>query len=165
MKNVALTLRESGETAHLEIRGAAVGEGYFPTPDPDTLAEGRFVPADLVRRTSDGFFLAGRVSDVINIAGRKLHPAEIEALLAKFPGVKQAVVFGIPSARRGEEPVACVAAEAHVTRDALLTFCRENLSAWQMPRDLWMVDAIPVNERGKINRRELAARFAAEKKG
>ena len=111
-----------------------------------------------MRKTGRGFFLAGRVSDVINIAGRKLNPAEVEAQLLKIPGVREAVVFGVPSPLRGEEPVACVLASG-VTREELLALCREKLSAWQAPKDVWLVDAIPVNERGKISRRELSARF------
>jgi acyl-CoA synthetase (AMP-forming)/AMP-acid ligase II len=163
MKNVTTSLCEKTEPSRIEIRSAAVGDDYFPTPDPDALGGGRFLPGDLLRKTARGFFLAGRVSDFINIAGRKLNPAEIEERILKFPGVKQAVVFGVPSPLRGEEPVACVAA-CGVSREAVLAFCRENLSAWQVPKDIWLVDAIPVNERGKISRRELAARFAGMQK-
>ena len=106
--------------------------------------------------------LAGRASDVINIAGRKLNPVEIEARIAEFPGVRQVVVFGVRSELRGEEAIACVAGEG-IEREPLLRLCRERFSAWQAPRDVWIVAEIPVNERGKISRRELAARYEAEK--
>lgn len=158
MRRVTIVPRDPSQPQQVEIRGAAVGDGYFPDPDSDSLGGGRFIPGDLVRKTGRGFFLAGRVSDVINIAGRKLNPAEVEAQLLKIPGVREAVVFGVPSPLRGEEPVACVLASG-VTREELLALCREKLSAWQAPKDVWLVDAIPVNERGKISRRELSARF------
>jgi len=150
------------EAGPIEVRSAAVGDGYFPTEDRETLGEGRFVPADLVRRTERGLFLAGRTSEVINVAGRKLNPFDIEARLAEFPGVKQAVVFGVESALRGEEPVACVVGD-DLEREELLRFCREKLSPWQVPRDVWLVGEIPTNERGKINRRVLAEYYREQR--
>ncbi len=142
------------------VRGGAVGDGYFPYGDEAVLGDGRFVPGDLVEQTERGLYLIGRTSEVINIAGRKLNPFEVEARLAEFPGVRQAVVFGVESALRGEEPVACVAGD-NLGREALLRFCQEKLSAWQVPRDVWVVREIPGNERGKINRRELAESYLA----
>ena len=151
--------RESDEPGPIAIRGAAVGDGYFPEDDP-SLADGRFIPGDLIRWTPRGMFLAGRTSDIINIAGRKLNPLELEARLAECPGVRQAVVFGVLAELRGEEPVVCVAGEG-LTREAVLRFCHERLSAWQVPRAVWIVADIPVNERGKISRRALAQQYLA----
>jgi acyl-CoA synthetase (AMP-forming)/AMP-acid ligase II len=96
------------------------------------------------------------------VAGRKLNPHEVEARLAEFPGVKQAVVFGVQSALRGEEPVACIAGE-DLARDAILRFCQEKLSSWQVPRDVWLVNEIPTNERGKVSRRSLAESYRAQR--
>ena len=150
--------RESGEPGPIAIRSAAVGDGYFPDGDA-SLNAGRFIPGDLIRWSERGMFLAGRTSDIINVAGRKLNPLEVEARLAECPGVLQAVVFGVASALRGEEPVACVAGD--IARDAVLRFCHARLSPWQVPRDVWIVPAIPANERGKISRRILAERYLA----
>ena len=98
--------------------------------------------------------LAGRVSDFINVAGRKLNPAEVESCLRKIAGVRDVMVFGVPSASRGEEPVACVVGE--VNADDLKRHCQTVLASWQTPRDFWIVEALPFNERGKRNRRALA---------
>ena len=147
----------------ITVRSTAVGDGYFPAREESTLGGGRFVPGDLVRRTERGLYLVGRVSDVINIAGRKLNPLEVEARLAELPGVRQVVVFGVPSELRGEEAVACVAGEGIEAGD-VLRFCQGRLSAWQMPRDVWIVPEIPTNERGKVSRRLLAESFLASKK-
>ena len=76
--------------------------------------------------------------------------------------MRQVVVFGVRSELRGEEAIACVAGEG-LARESLLRFCRERLSAWQTPRDVWIVAEIPINERGKISRRELAERYLAER--
>ncbi len=152
-------LAHDGEAGRVEVHGPAVGEGYFPEADAGVLGGGRFVPGDLVRRTPHGFVIAGRVSDFINVAGRKLNPAEIETRLREVPGVREAVVFGVPSALRGEEPVACVVGD--VSAVVLRQFCTANLPAWQAPRDFWIVDALPFNERGKLNRRALADAYRA----
>jgi acyl-coenzyme A synthetase/AMP-(fatty) acid ligase len=103
----------------------------------------------------------GRVSDVINVAGKKVSPAEIEQALMRFPGVRRAVAFGRQSTLRNEEVVACVVGNADLEEAVLLQACRKSLSAWQVPKQIFIVDAIPTNERGKISRKELARRFSA----
>jgi long-chain acyl-CoA synthetase len=151
----------AANSSRIAIRGEAVGEGYFPLPDEEVLGGGRFVPADLVRVGERGFYLVGRVSDVINVAGRKLNPMEVETEILRLPGVRQVVVFGVPSALRNEEPVACVAAENGLVKTALMEQCRSALSPWQVPKDIWLVESIPTNERGKVSRRELAEAYRA----
>ncbi len=149
-------------TGRVEVRGPAVGLGYFPEEDSAVLGGGRFVPGDLVEHTPQGFVLAGRVSDFINIAGRKLNPAEVESCLRKMAGVRDAMVFGAPNAARGEEPVACVAGDVRAA--ALQQFCGANLAAWQVPRDFWIVEALPFNDRGKLSRRALAEAYKVRAK-
>ena len=155
MRNVGI--EPLGETGQIAVRSGAVGMGYYPDRDEEVLGNGRFVPADLVRMGERGMYLAGRATDVINIAGRKLNPAEVEARLAECPGVRQVVVFGVASALRNEEAVACVSGTAKA--EAVLRYARTVLSGWQVPKDVWMVDEVPVNERGKISRRELARAY------
>jgi len=139
-----------------------VGDGYFPEPDEEKLGDGIFVPDDLLARDEAGFKIVGRISDVINVAGKKVNPAEVEAHLLRFTGVRQAVVFGRPAGARfrNEEVTACVVASSDVTESDLLRFCRTALSAWQVPKRIFVVDAIPTTERGKISRRDLARRFS-----
>lgn len=159
MDGVAITADGPRQIA---VRSAAVGDGYFPEAEPDTLGAGRFVPGDFVEWREGALFITGRSSDVINIAGRKLNPAEIEGRIASFPGVEQVIVFGVPSALRGEEPVACVRG-LDLDRAALQRHCQLALSAWQMPRDFWLVSEIPVNERGKLSRRALSEAYRAQR--
>ena len=145
----------------VRVRSAAVGDGYFPQTDPDKLGEGFFLPDDLVTMSEAGARIVGRLSDVINVAGKKVNPAEVEAHLLSFAGVRQAVVFGRASALRHQEVVACVVAAKETDEAMLLEFCRVRLSGWQVPKRIFLLDALPANERGKISRRELAERFAA----
>ena len=154
-------LEPSAFASRIRIQSAAAGDGYFPEPDPDKLGGGFFAPDDLLRPSRDGFRIVGRVSDVINVAGKKVNPAEVEAELLRFEGVRAAVVFGVESVLRNEEVAACVAANADIRENELLEFCRQRLSGWQVPKRIFFVEEIPVNERGKISRRELAQRYGS----
>lgn len=147
-------------SSQVRVRSAAAGDGYFPDGNEEKLGNGVFVPDDLLAREGEGFKIVGRVSDVINVAGKKVNPAEIEQVLLEFPGVRQAVAFGRESALRNEEVAACVVAGAGVDEKQLVELCGKQLSAWQVPKRIFIVDSIPPNERGKISRRELARRFA-----
>src|SRR5437762_8785302 len=155
-------LDPSAPASQIQVHGAAVAAGYFPEPDDEKLRDGIFVPDDLLARDDSGFKIVGRISDVINVAGKKVNPAEVEAHLLRFTGVRQAVVFGRPAGARfrNEEVTACVVASSDVTESDLLRFCRTALSAWQVPKRIFVVDAIPTTERGKISRRDLARRFS-----
>jgi long-chain acyl-CoA synthetase len=155
------TIDRAASANQVCVRSAAVGDGYFPEPDDEKLGRGFFVPDDLLTKTEHGFQIVGRISEVINVAGKKVNPAEVEAHLLRFPGVRQVVAFGRASQLRNEEVAACVLAAPGVTEADLLQFCRSGLSGWQVPKRIFILDAIPVNERGKISRRELARRFAA----
>ena len=162
MKDVDLEMIEPGaETSQVRVRSAAVGNGYFPDVDEEKLGNGVFVPDDLLARHGSGFKIVGRISDVINVAGKKVNPAEIEERLLHFPGVRQAVAFGRPAGAglRNEEVAACVVANVDLRENELMEFCRTVLSGWQVPKRIFIVDSIPTNERGKISRRELAERF------
>lgn len=168
MKGVNIEMIDSGASAsQVRVRSAAVGDGYFPEPENEKLGAGMFVPDDLLSRTDSGFKIVGRVSDVINVAGKKVNPAEVEAHLLRFTGVRQAVVFGRPAGPgglRNEEVSACVVTEPGIREIDLLQFCRTELSTWQVPKQIFIVDAIPANERGKISRRELSRHFSADRR-
>ena len=161
MNSVRLEMVDSKASAtRIRVHSAAVGDGYFPDPDEEKLGGGIFVPDDLLARYKSGFKIVGRISDVINVAGKKVNPAEVEAHLLRFTGVRQAVVFGRESSLRNQEVVACVVAAPDVSETGLLQFCRDALSTWQVPKRIFIVDTIPANERGKISRRELSRRFS-----
>jgi long-chain acyl-CoA synthetase len=145
-------------TSLVRVRSQAVADGYFPEADKDKLGNGVFVPDDLLEKTPAGYRLVGRTSDLINVAGKKVHPTEVEAEILRCPAVRAAIVFGRESKRRNQEIVACVVASGLSERE-LLAHCRARLSGWQVPRRIYFVAAIPINERGKTSRRELARRY------
>lgn len=157
MANVRLGMSADG---CLEVRSAAVGQGYWPTPEP-TLAAGCFRTSDLAELKAGQVFLRGRAIEQINVAGRKVPPEWIESRIAQHPAVRECLVFGVPSrdASRGETIVACVAVGRQVGEGGLRDFLLTRLPAWQIPREWWFVEALSVNERGKLSRAEWRNRF------
>jgi acyl-CoA synthetase (AMP-forming)/AMP-acid ligase II len=148
-------------STQIEVRSGGVADGYFPEPNRDKLGNGVFRPDDLLERVETGFRIAGRVSDLINVAGKKVNPVEVETHLLSVSGVRQAVVFSRPSSVRNEEIAACVVADKNIDEAELLRSCRAHLNGWKIPRRIFLVAEIPVNERGKTSRRQLAELFAS----
>ncbi len=142
------------------VESDAVALGYAPEDGPD-LAGGRFLTGDLGRIDAEGrLHLVGRVDRMINVGGRKVNPAEVEAVLREVPGVRQVVVFGVPDRHRGQAVCACVVAARGVTREGLLAACGHRLASFKVPRRLELVDRIPVNARGKTERKMLLSLVA-----
>ncbi len=144
------------------VRSAAVASGYTPAAAGDLHpgAAGRpgtFLTSDLGRLDDKGrVVLTGRVDRIINVGGRKVNPAEVEALLKKVPGVSDAVVFGVPDRHRGQTVCACVVGAKAVTREAVLETCRANLAPYKIPRRIEFTARLPVTARGKTDRSALA---------
>jgi long-chain acyl-CoA synthetase len=160
MIGVEVEMVDADERAgQIRVRSAAVGDAYFPEPDPQKLGNGMFKPDDLLTASPDGWRIVGRVSDLINVAGKKVNPAEVEVELLALPGVREAIVFGRKSSLRNQEVAACVVAHSGVSENELLKVCRRRLSGWQTPKRIFIVDQLPVNERGKVSRRDLGVRF------
>jgi long-chain acyl-CoA synthetase len=159
LDGVRLTVETEGPS-QVWVRSLAVGSGYWPSAEDVNFAGGAFRPADLLERSGEGFVLVGRTSELINVAGRKLNPSEVEKVLKTSPNVREAVVLGLPASARGEEVVACIQGE--VTEAELRRLCARNLAAWQVPRRWFFFEQIPINVRGKISRTDLRARLARE---
>ena len=133
------------------VASAAVALGYLPADARAGLRAGRFETADLARFDGDGrLHLTGRADRRINVGGRKVDPGEVEVALRSVPGVRDAVVFGVADARRGEAIGARVAGPRGLTRETLLAACRDRLAAWKIPRRIELCDRLPVDGRGKI---------------
>jgi long-chain acyl-CoA synthetase len=161
MQGAELSLNEEN---CLVVHSAAVAEGYWP-PDENTLGHGRFVTSDLAEIRDDAVLLRGRNSDAINLAGRKLNPAEVECALLACEGVRHCVVFGVPSidAARCEETVACISsADEMLTAESLMSWLGGRLPAWQVPRRYWFCQDLAPTERGKMPRGFWRERYLAK---
>jgi len=148
----------AAEQSRLVIRGANVALGYLhDAAHFEPFADGRFVADDLIEFTEAGeVVLTGRASDLINTAGRKVNPREIEQVLLLMAGVQQAKAYGEPAGARGDVVAAAIVADPDVTREQVREFCRARLSAHKVPRIIKLIDAIPVDDRGKVRRSALA---------
>lgn len=146
------------DAGRLHVSGANVALGYLhdaATFDP--FAPGRFVADDLAELREDGeLVLTGRTGDLINTAGKKVNPREVEQVILQIEGVCQAKVYGEPAGARGEVVAAAVVAAPDVTRERIREFCRTRLSAHKVPRIVKLIEEIPVDERGKVKRAALA---------
>ncbi len=154
MDGVAISIEHS----RLVIRGENVSLGYLhdaATFEP--FEPGRFVADDLAELRDDGeIVLTGRASELINIAGRKVNPREVEQVLLQIDGVQQAKAYGEPAGARGEVVAAAIVARPDVTRDQVREFCRARLAPHKVPRIIKLIDSIPVDDRGKVRRSALA---------
>jgi len=149
-----------GEWGEICIRGPNVMLGYLNRPAETALAlrGGWFHTGDVGYRDADGFYyLVDRVKDMINAAGFKVWPREVEEVLYAHPAVKECAVVGLPDALKGERVAAFVVLQAGATATAgdVEAFCRERMAAYKVPRRVELVDAIPKSPTGKILKRVL----------
>jgi long-chain acyl-CoA synthetase len=157
LQGVTLSLAEDG---CLVVTSAAVGVGYLPDDDA-RLGDGRFHTSDVAELRDGAVLLRGRSSDVINIAGRKLAPETVEAVLRQQPGVRECLVVGVPARddTRGEEALAVLELAEGGSLEPVRRAAANLLPAWQCPRHWWVVPEIPSSQRGKISRREWREKF------
>ncbi len=155
MDGVELTRQSS----RLVVQGPNVASGYILEDGAMQPFESqRYIADDLIEFREDGeVVLIGRSSDLINTASRKINPREVEAVLLQLEGVREAKVYGEPAGARGEVVAAAIVADPGVTREDIRAFCRQHLPAHKVPRILKLIDAIPLDDRGKVSRAALAA--------
>jgi acyl-CoA synthetase (AMP-forming)/AMP-acid ligase II len=116
---------------------------------------------DLARRDADGYiYPSGRLSDTINRGGEKFGPIEVEEALRTHPAVSDVAVAGITDDEMGQRVGTAVVVRLPVTLEELRSHCRERIAYFKLPERLIIVDRIPYNETGKVNRRQLAALIA-----
>jgi acyl-CoA synthetase (AMP-forming)/AMP-acid ligase II len=143
----------------IHVTGPAVSSGYAAGADDAAFVAGGFLTGDLGALGPDGRLrLKGRVSAFVNVAGRKVQPDEVEAVLRSHPRVADARVFGLPDERRGEQLAACVVRRPGPDAPgvvALRAFCADRLAPYKIPRRLVLVTELPRDERGKVSRKAL----------
>jgi len=147
----------STHTARLVVHSPAAALGYLhDASNFEPFQRGKFVTDDLVEVRDSEIVLTGRVSDLINIAGKKVNPREVEQIILQIEGVRQVKVYGEPAGARGEVVAAAIVANPNVTREEVRAFCQERLSSHKVPRIVKLIDSMPVDDRGKVTRSALA---------
>lgn len=134
--------------------------GYLgdPAATAELWRDGRLHTGDAGTIDDDGLLsVTGRVSDMINRGGSTIAPAEVEAVLLGLDGVHDAAVFGIDDDRLGQVPAAAIVGQ--VDPEVLRTLVRERLSGYKVPERWIVLDALPRNANGKVDRKALRARL------
>lgn len=154
----------TGVSGRVRVLSPAVASGSVGADERDDGISGRsFLTGDLGILDSDGILtLTGRVGEVINVAGKKVSPAEVRQALEDLPGVQGAAVAGLPDRHRGEMVGAVVATQpgSGLTVSRVLAHCRTRLAPHKIPRRIILVAELPTNDRGKIPRETIEALFS-----
>jgi long-chain acyl-CoA synthetase len=158
----AVNIRQADRDGYGEV--VVAGPGFFdayvnPWTKRDELApDGWFATGDIGRMDAQGYlFLAGRKTAVINLAGRKVFPEEIESVLNRHPAVRESRAYGSAHSHLGEVVEAEVVLRDAIATDALRDFCRGRLSADKVPSHFHIVKLIPKTAvTGKICRQTLS---------
>ncbi|MFW0148956.1 o-succinylbenzoate--CoA ligase [Mycobacterium sp. smrl_JER01] len=153
------------DDGRIHLGGPTVAVGYRNPVTPDPFAEpGWFRTDDLGVVDGTGVLrVLGRADDAISTGGLTVLPGPVEAALSRHPAVAECAVFGVPDDRLGQRVAAVVVVTpgASVTLAQLRSQVVETLPATAAPRELHIVDELPRHGIGKVDRRELARRFAA----
>jgi long-chain acyl-CoA synthetase len=144
-----------GEIGEICVRGGNVMLGYWNNPAETARAfrNGWLLTGDIGYRDADGYFyITDRKKDMLLVNGINVYPREIEEIICQFPGVKETAVIGVPDARKGEQPVAYVAAAEGETLNekAILQHIRNKLADYKVPKKVVFLPALPRNATGKI---------------
>ncbi|MDT7608853.1 MAG: long-chain acyl-CoA synthetase [Pseudonocardiales bacterium] len=149
-----------GEIGEIATAGPQVVPGYWNKPEATaaSLPGGELRTGDVGFMDADGwFYLVDRKKDMINAAGYKVWPREVEDVLYGHPAVREAAVVGVPDEYRGETVKAFVSVRpgVDVTEQELIDYCKANMAAYKYPRSIEFIDELPKTTTGKILRREL----------
>ncbi len=152
----------AGRRGELWIRGPQVMRGYWNRPEDTAraLSDGWLRTGDIAMIDDEGYFaIVDRMKDMINSAGFKIWPREVEEVLYTHPAVKIAAVVGVPDAYRGETVKACIVMKdeqrGRVDADDIVRLCRSRLSGYKVPRIVEFRDRLPMTATGKVLRRLL----------
>jgi O-succinylbenzoic acid--CoA ligase len=167
LSGVSLRIEPDGESdggGEILVAGEMLYSGYLGEPEAtaERLRDGWFHTGDIGRLEADGRFrVLDRRDDLIISGGENISPAEVEAVLASYPGIRETAVVGLPDPRWGAVPVAAVVATIEVLDEsALARHCRARLAPYKVPTRFVMVERLPRNELGKLLRRAVRERLA-----
>ncbi len=150
-----------GEAGAIEVKGPNVFGGYWRMPQQTAqeFREGWFMTGDLGAFDADGYLsILGRAKDLVITGGLNVYPAEVEAALDDLPGVVASAVIGVPHPDFGEAVVACVVGATDP--EAVRVGLRERLAGFKIPKRVVVLDDLPRNAMGKVQKADLRRQFA-----
>jgi len=148
------------EVGEIIIRGPNVMLGYWnnPTATAQAIRNGWFHTGDLGKKDQAGYlFIVDRLKDMINVAGIKVYPAEVENVIYQLPEVAEVAVYGVADAITGERVEAQIVfkPKQQLPIQAIIAFCRQHMASFKVPTAIKVVDSIPKNPTGKVLKRLL----------
>ncbi|MEY4979003.1 MAG: hypothetical protein RLZZ352_1273 [Pseudomonadota bacterium] len=147
-----------GGVGNIQVRGPSVFQGYWRMPEKtaeEFTADGFFKTGDVGRVDERGYVsIVGRSKDLIISGGYNVYPAEVEGFINELPGVAESAVVGVPHPDFGEVGVALLIAKpgAVLDTDAVLTTLKTRLAHFKVPKRCWVVDELPRNAMGKVQK-------------
>jgi len=156
----------TGEVGNVEVKGPNVFPGYWQLPEKtaeEFTADGFFKTGDIGVIDADGYLsIVGRSKDLVISGGYNVYPKEVESVLDQFEGVAESAVFGVPHPDFGEAVTAAIVpVDANAPPDiaALTAAARTTLAAYKVPKRIHVIDALPRNAMGKVQKNVLRERF------
>lgn len=148
-----------GETGELQIKGPQVMKGYYNRPEAtaEVIKDGWMSTGDIGVMDEDGYFkIVDRKKDMILVSGFNVYPNEIEDVLALHPKILESAAVGVKDAKSGElVKVFVVKKDSSLTAEDVFEHCRQNLTAYKVPKFVEFKTELPKTNVGKILRREL----------
>ena len=148
---------QDGEIGVIEVRGPNVFQGYWQMPDKtaeELKEDGWFITGDLATRDAEGYVtIVGRAKDLIISGGFNVYPKEIEEVIDDLPGVVESAVIGVPHPDFGEAVVAVVVGD--IAPDAVNAALADKLAKFKLPKTIFVVDELPRNTMGKVQKKAL----------
>jgi len=146
----------------LEMQCPALMLGYHNRPDlkPPFTDDGFYVTGDVFRRDEHGFYyFVGRIDDMFVSGGENIYPGEVEKMLETHPAIEQACVVPIDDDIKGQKPVAFVVSRPGValSEEDVKRYALAQAPAYQHPRCVWFIDALPLSSTNKVDRQQLTA--------
>ncbi len=157
----AITPNED-EVGEILVRGPSISPGFWNRADRIADDDGWYHTGDLATIDRAGYlFLRGRSKDTIKSGGATIYAAEIESCVKRLEGVRDSAAFGIPHERWGEALVIAIQPVPNrgVTAKAVIDHCARNLVGFKRPKSIWLVDELPRNLAGKVNKAVLKMKF------
>jgi long-chain acyl-CoA synthetase len=154
-----------GQVGEIIVQGPNVMKGYLNRPEAtrEVLRDGWLRTGDLALLDESGFgFIVTRKKNVIVKSGFSVYPVEVEKIIAAHPGIREAVVIGIPDAVQGEEIHACVVARngEPPAESEIIEYVRERIALYKCPRSILFVPSLPKGPTGRVLRDKVRQMFA-----
>lgn len=153
-------VQPAGVSGEVWIRGENITCGYYHKPEETekSFTDGWFHSGDVGYLDEDGYlFLNGRIKELINRAGEKFSPLEIDEVLYQMPQVELAAAVGVPDDVYGEEVACFIKCKegARLTVEEVRTWCEQRIAAYKVPRRIYFVKELPLGGNGKLQRLKL----------